>query len=168
MGDSGSDSDGSLSAVTSILGIQGPLRFRPHGSTQKAHIVLRRVELSDDSDDDGNGKSTVYFSLFAQKRIEVKPGKEILLTLSDGKYKDQAIIFEGDLPGEETSSDEEDDTEMPAEEPVIIPPAPDILPPKMMRRTWTKRTSEQVSPMNCESPTPRFLVVFRMIYQLYL
>jgi hypothetical protein len=129
---------------------------------------LRRVELSDDSDDDGNGKSTVYFSLFAQKRIEVKPGKEILLTLSDGKYKDQAIIFEGDLPGEETSSDEEDDMEMPAEEPVIIPPAPDILPPKMMRRTWTKRTSEQVSPMNCESPTPRFLVVFRIIYQLYL
>jgi hypothetical protein len=120
---------------------------------------LRRVELSDDSDDDGNAKPTIYFSLFAQKRIEVKPGKEILLTVSDGKYKDQAIIFEGDLPGEETSSDEEDDTEVAVvEEPVTLP-ARDILPPKM-RRTWTKRTSEQVSPMNCESSILRSPVVF--------
>jgi len=162
MGDSGSDSDDSLSAtptVASILGIKGSLRFRPHGSSQKAHIVLRRVELSDDSDDDENAKPTIYFSLFAQKRIEVKPGKEILLTVSDGKYKDQAIIFEGDLPGEETSSDEEDDTEVAVvEEPVTLP-ARDILPPKM-RRTWTKRTSEQVSPMNCESSILRSPVVF--------
>jgi hypothetical protein len=151
MDDSGSDSD-SLSAmptVASILGVKGPLRFRPHGSSQKAHIILRRVELSDDSDEEGNTKSIVYFSLFAQKRIEVKPGKEILLTLSDGKFKDQAVIFEGDLPGEEVGSDGEDDEEMTEEEPVILP-SRDILPPKM-RRTWTKRVSEQVSPMNCES-----------------
>src|SRR5882762_10822908 len=112
MGDGDSDSDGSsaMPTVTSILGVRGPLRFRPHGSSQKAHMILRRVEFSDDSDDDENAKRIVRFSLFAHKRIEVKPGKEILLTLADGKYKDQTLIFEGDLPSDETSSDGEDDS----------------------------------------------------------
>ncbi|EGN96271.1 hypothetical protein SERLA73DRAFT_185930, partial [Serpula lacrymans var. lacrymans S7.3] len=59
--------------VSSILGIKGSLRFRRHGSSQKAHVVLRRVEISEDSSDDENRKPTVYYSLFAQKRIEVKP-----------------------------------------------------------------------------------------------
>ena len=160
--DSGGDSSDSLSetpTVTSILGIRGPLRFRAHASSQKAHIILRRVELPDDSDDEGNPKSIVYFSLFAQKRIEVKPGKEILLTLSDGKYKDQAVMFEGDLPGVQIDSDEDDDAQMMEEEPTTLPPR-DILPPKM-RRTWTKRVSEQVSPMNCKLFSSYLLFQFK-------
>ena len=167
MDDCDSDSLSAAPTVASILGIKGPLRFRPHGSSQKAHIILRRVELSDDSDDDGSSKSMVYFSFFAQKRIEVKPGKEILLALSDSKYKDRAVIFEGDLPGEETSSDGEDVIEGEVEEELVILPSRDILPPKM-RRTWTKRVSEQVSPTNCESSIPYSTPPFRMKYRLQL
>ncbi|KAI0047039.1 hypothetical protein FA95DRAFT_1454733, partial [Auriscalpium vulgare] len=59
--------------AASVLGIKGHLRFRPHGSSQKAHVVLRRVELNDDSDDEEAQHPIVYFSLFARKRIEVKP-----------------------------------------------------------------------------------------------
>lgn len=170
MDDSGSDTD-VLSAgpeVASILGIKGSLRFRPHGSSQKAHVVLRRVEIADDSSDD-EGKSVVYFSLFAQKRIEVKPGKEILLALppSAGRFQDQAVIFEGDMRGAENASDEEEDALTPAaeEEPVILP-SRDILPPKKnMRRTWSKRIPEQVSPIECELLVPRSLC-FRINYQL--
>lgn len=136
--------------VASILGIKGPLRFRPHGSSQKAHVVLRRVVISDDSSDDGEVNRIVRFSLFAQKRIEVKPGKEILLTVAspDGRFKDQAIIFEGDLPGPDEASDEENDTQVAEEEEdVYIPPVG--LPPKM-RRAWTKKV-EEVSPVVRES-----------------
>lgn len=137
------DSDNLLPepTVASILGIQGPLRFRPHGSSQKAHVVLRRVEISDDSSDEGEGgssKRVVYFSLFAQKRIEVKPGKEILLTVAsaDGRFKDRPLVFEGDLPTEVSASDEEEEAE---EEVMFLPPIAQAIPPKM-RRAWTKRT----------------------------
>ena len=81
--------------VASVLGVKGQLRFHPHGSTQKAHVVLRQVELSDESDDEGDS-SMVYFSLFAQKRIEVKPGKEILLAVAspDGTLLESGKNFE--------------------------------------------------------------------------
>lgn len=153
MDDSGSDTEilSPAPEVASLLGIKGSLRLRPHGSSQKAHVVLRRVEIADDSSDD-EGKSVVYFSLFAQKRIEVKPGKEILLALppSAGRFQDQAVIFEGDLPDAEKTSDEEEDEQMLSSgEPPFLP-SRDILPPKM-RRTWSKRIPEQVSPIECES-----------------
>jgi len=138
--------------VSSILGIKGPLRFRPHGSSQKAHVVLRRVEISDDLSDDGEINNVVYFSLFAQKRIEVKPGKEILLTVAspDGRFKDQAIIFEGNLADVDEMSDGEDDTQVAEEEEELdLPPLGEVIPPKM-RRAWTKR-NEDVSPVIRES-----------------
>ncbi|KAI9511357.1 hypothetical protein F5148DRAFT_962212, partial [Russula earlei] len=59
--------------AASILGIKTPLRFRPHGSSQKAHVVLRRVDPESDSEGEGEAKGAVQFSLFAYKRIEVKP-----------------------------------------------------------------------------------------------
>ncbi|KAH7890051.1 hypothetical protein F5I97DRAFT_1789452, partial [Phlebopus sp. FC_14] len=59
--------------AASVLGIKGPLRFRRHGAVQKAHVVLRRVEVSEDSPLGNDKASVAYFSLFAQKRIEVKP-----------------------------------------------------------------------------------------------
>ncbi|KAI0309479.1 hypothetical protein OF83DRAFT_1037088, partial [Amylostereum chailletii] len=63
----------SLTAA-SILGIKGDLRVRAHGSTQKAHLILRRVEFDDSEDEDEEkDPNVVLFSLFAQKRIEVKP-----------------------------------------------------------------------------------------------
>lgn len=140
------------SSVASVLGIKGSLRFRLHGSTQKAHVILRRVTISDDSSDDGEGRNIVRFSLFAHKRIEVKPGKEILLTVAseDGLFKDRPIVFEGDLMGEEELSSAEDDTQVAEEEEEVtyIPPPAPVVPPKM-RRGWTRKV-EEVSPITRE------------------
>jgi hypothetical protein len=154
MDDSGS-SDGDANSpsptVASILGIKGSLRLRLHGSSQKAHVVLRRVELEDDSSDDGESKPVVYFSLFAQKRIEVKPGKEILVALgsADGRFKDRAVMFEGDLRGTDDSSDDEGTVDKPAKKDPRNVPVGHAMPPKM-RRTWTKQLGDE-SVVTCRS-----------------
>ncbi|EIW85520.1 hypothetical protein CONPUDRAFT_142052, partial [Coniophora puteana RWD-64-598 SS2] len=157
MDDPSSDSDSPAPSIVSLLGIKGSIRFRRHGASQKAHVVLRRVD--DDSDDEDAGedgaakpKTTVRFSLFARKRIEVKPGKEILLALetADGVFgKDEAIVLEGDIEGAQAPPEEEDKTQVADEDmQVDMPPPPPppvqvVIPPKM-RRTWTKQ-AEQVS-----------------------
>lgn len=147
MEDPDSDSEGTAVSLTvaSVLGTRGPLRFRAHGSGQKAHVMLRRVEVSDDSTDDGNPSTVIYFSLFAQKRIEVKPGKEILLCLpaANGKFGDQAVVFEGDLPGPGESAEDNGYSAMDVGMEHVVPPIRDILPPKM-RRTWTKKVPDAV------------------------
>lgn len=127
--------------AASILGIKGQLRFHPHGSTQKPHVVLRQVDISEDTDDEGES-STIYFSLFAQKRIEVKPGKEILLAVAapDGKLLDTPVIFAGRLRGEDTTPERV--IPPPAQADPILPSSPCTLPPKM-RKTWSKRTTTQ-------------------------
>lgn len=128
--------------ATSILGIKGPLRIRPHGSAAKPHIILRRVTVSEDSSEDGEPDNTVRFSLFAAKRIEVKPGRELLLTVAspDGFFQEKAVVFEADLTGDEEISDEKSYTQAPDEE-VYLPPAGEAIPPKM-RRAWTKKAEE--------------------------
>ncbi|KDQ59674.1 hypothetical protein JAAARDRAFT_175136 [Jaapia argillacea MUCL 33604] len=148
---SSSDGDTPLShpTVASILGIKGSLRFRPHGSTQKAHVVLRRVETSDySSDEDAGSKPLIYFSLFAQKRIEVKPGKEILLAVSseDGRFKDQPLIFEGDAPGSEDSSDEEDPMVVDEDDCFASEVSPSHAMPPKLRKGWSK-TPYDVTPL---------------------
>ncbi|KAG1899960.1 uncharacterized protein F5891DRAFT_335164 [Suillus fuscotomentosus] len=144
MVDSASDSLGPISSATvsSVLGIKGSLRFRRHGASQKAHVVLRRVELSEESVHDSGKRPVAYFSLFAQKRIEVKPGKEILLAVAseDGSFTDQAVIFEGDLVASDTQPDAEQETQDDVEHVVEVP----FVPPKM-RRTWNK-AYEQIAP----------------------
>ncbi|TFK69660.1 hypothetical protein BDN72DRAFT_840149 [Pluteus cervinus] len=135
--------------VAAILGIKGPVRFRLHGSTQKPHVILRRVTLPDDSGEDGERANVVYFSLFAQKRIEVKPGKEILLTVAsdDGRFKDQPIMFEGDLPVASEASDEEAETQVAEEEEMsFLPPVEAAIPPKM-RKAWVRRVEEVTPPI---------------------
>ena len=119
--------------VASILGIKGQLRFHPHGSTQKAHVVLRQVELSEDSDDEGDS-SMVYFSLFAQKRIEVKPGKEILLAVArpDGQLLESPVVFAGKVSGEDEVTQPtsgQPSRELPANT------RQSVLPPKL-RKPW--------------------------------
>ncbi|KAJ7168396.1 hypothetical protein C8R43DRAFT_824699, partial [Mycena crocata] len=59
-------------SLASILGIKGRLRLRHHSATQKAHVVLRRVEASDDSSEDGKENDIVCFRLFAHKNISLK------------------------------------------------------------------------------------------------
>ena len=83
--------------VTSVLGLSGPIRFRLHGSTQKAHLLLKQFEEKRPLDGTSGTHGVAYYSLFAQKRIEVKPGKEILLAL-EGKFGDRPILICGDIP----------------------------------------------------------------------
>ncbi|KAK2460668.1 hypothetical protein APHAL10511_007138 [Amanita phalloides] len=149
------DSDASFfaSSVSSVLGVKR-LRFRPHGSNQKAHVVLRRVTLSDDSGDNCDLPTVIRFSLFAQKRIEVKPGKEILLTVAseDGKFSDLPVVLEGDRNAPQIS--EEDNCTQIADEETQSPinsRVSQTMPPKM-RRAWTKKLEvspsiEELSPM---------------------
>ncbi|KAN0130364.1 hypothetical protein V8E53_011765 [Lactarius tabidus] len=123
--------------AASILGIKGSLRFRPHGSSQKAHVVLRRVEPESDSDGEGENKGVIQFSLFAYKRIEVKPGKEILLTVADGPFKDRAIIFEGDELGASSLSDAEEETQVEEDDDTTVTLEHSL--PLKMRKPWAKR-----------------------------
>ena len=144
-----SDADGPFASPTlgAILGVKASLRLRPHGSTQKAHVVLRRVEYSDDDGDDEEPRSVAYFSLFAQKRIEVKPGKEILLAIAspDGTFKDQAVILEGDLLDSGESSEEEEDVGGIIEDDVFDWKLVGRTIPPKIRRVWTKQY--EVNPM---------------------
>ncbi len=128
--------------AASVLGIKGPLRFRPHGSSQKAHVVLRRVDPDSDSEVEGETKGVVQFSLFAYKRIEVKPGKEILLTVADGPFKDRAIIFEGNELEVSSLSDAEEETQVEEEEDTLV--APEQSLPLKMRKPWAKRLEVSV------------------------
>uniref|UniRef100_A0A0W0FMV8 Uncharacterized protein n=1 Tax=Moniliophthora roreri TaxID=221103 RepID=A0A0W0FMV8_MONRR len=150
------DSDGYLETelVASVLGVKGPLRFRPHGSTQKAHVILRRVELDEDDCEDGEPSRVVYFGLFANKRIQLNPGKEILLTVGEGQFKDQPILLEGDVLDAQSSLYEEDSTTQVAEEetPASSPMPSFALPPKM-RKAWSRKL--EASPAPCESDPVR-------------
>ena len=128
--------------AASVLEIKGPLRFRPHGSSQKAHVILRRVDPDSDSEGEGETKGVVQFSLFAYKRIEVKPGKEILLTVADGPFKDRAIIFEGHELEASSLSDAEEETQVEEEEDTLVPPEPSL--PLKMRKPWAKRLEASV------------------------
>lgn len=128
--------------AASVLGIKGPLRFHPHGSSQKAHVILRRVDPESDSEGEGETKGAVQFSLFAYKRIEVKPGKEILLTVADGPFKDRAIIFEGKELEASSVSDVEEETQVEEEEDALVPPEQSL--PLKMRKPWAKRLDASV------------------------
>ena len=154
---------GSLApTAASILGIKGPLRFRPHGSSQKAHVVLRRVDPESDSEGEGETKGAVQFSLFAYKRIEVKPGKEILLTVADGPFKDRAIIFEGDELGAPSLSDVEEETQVAEDDDAFVPPEQSL--PLKMRKPWAKRLEVSVPLGTCDvsiSPLLRHSLVYK-------
>lgn len=144
---------GSLApTAASILGLKGPLRFRPHGSSQKAHVVLRRVDPESDSEGEGETKGIVQFSLFAYKRIEVKPGKEILLTVADGPFKDRAIIFEGDELEASSLSDVEEETQVAEDDDAVVPPEQSI--PLKMRKPWAKRLEVSAPLGTCDVSIP--------------
>ncbi|KAJ3738813.1 hypothetical protein DFH05DRAFT_737235 [Lentinula detonsa] len=128
-------SEGGL--LSQILGVKTSLCFRPRKSTQKPHAVLRRVEPSDDSSDEGEELSSlVQFKIFAQKRFTITPGKEILLTIEDDRFKDHAVL----LCGTALTSEESDVQERfkAVQEGDIPPPPKNALPPKM-RRAWVKK-----------------------------
>ncbi|KAG5640921.1 hypothetical protein DXG03_006626 [Asterophora parasitica] len=148
-----SDEPAPASCLASLLGIKGSLRFRPHGSTQKAHIILRRVTVSNDTSGDGETSSIMRFALFAHKRIEVKPGKELLLTVAsdDGTLKDLPIMLEGDLRTADDSADARDDTKVADAEEVFV--APTAMPPKM-RKAWSRKTDNTSHVMSLPARPP--------------
>jgi len=137
--------------VASILGLSGPIRFRLHGSTQKAHLLLKQSDEKRPLDGPSSTRGVAYYSLFAQKRIEVKPGKEILLAL-EGKFGDRPILICGDVPlsGHEpmkaspsTTTVEEVTTKAGPTKPsrtaspIPVREATPNLPPKL-RKAWMK------------------------------
>lgn len=154
----GSSDTSTEPTIASILGLSGPLRFRLHGSSQKAHIVLRRVQVPEDSGEDDKSipgaPTTAFYSLFAHKRIEVKPGKEILLAI-EGEFNDRAILIGGNLlgSGSESETQVEEGTEGGIQEKsldvkiqVDVPAVADddekeqetlTMPPKM-RKSWMR------------------------------
>ncbi|KAJ6606344.1 hypothetical protein DFH09DRAFT_6292 [Mycena vulgaris] len=132
-------------SVASILGIKGGLRLRHHSVSQKAHIILR--EASEDSSDDEKESNVACFRLFANKHINLKPGRELLLTIAsrDGRFKDQVVMFEGNLRGSDQDSDHEGTTQV-EEEPQVIEEEEEVIPqaamPPKMRRQWTRKAEE--------------------------
>ena len=124
--------------VASVLGVKGTFHFHPHGSTQKAHVVLRQVEISEDPEEESDS-SMVYFSLFAQKRIEVKPGKEILLAVAapDGRVLETPVILAAKVAASPPPSELKPVTP-PSRKEIITMTKEAAMPPKM-RKTWSKR-----------------------------
>ena len=125
--------------VTSVLGLSGPIRFRLHGSTQKAHLLLKQSEEKRPLDGLSNTHGVAYYSLYAQKRIEVKPGKEILLAL-EGKFGDRPILICGDI----SSS---------GHEPLNVSPSTKTVEEKVAKVEPTK-PSRTASPMPVREATP--------------
>jgi hypothetical protein len=101
------------------------IKIREHTTEWKPHIVLRRVELDLDEDEkrDVSSKRLVYYSFFAAKSINVKPGKEILFALPGFGMDTQALVFEG------IEDEDEDDNIDGMDE--------NIYHPKM-RKDWTR------------------------------
>ena len=131
------DTTGAVSAHTaaSLLGLKGHVLIRPHGSHQKPHVILRPLELDDESLTDGETRepNALYFSLFAAKRIECKPGKEILVALEDSVFGDRPIILGGEMLDAEADSDDDAAVEEAMKE--STPPLETAMPPKM-RKKW--------------------------------
>ena len=137
--------------VASVLGLSGPIRFRLHGSTQKAHLLLKQSDEKRPLDGPSSTHGVAYYSLFAQKRIEVKPGKEILLAL-EGKFGDRPILICGDMPSsgreqmqvpsstatvEEVAAKVEPTKPSRTASPMPMREATPNLPPKL-RKAWMK------------------------------
>ena len=137
--------------VASVLGLSGPIRFRLHGSTQKAHLLLKQSEEKRPLGGSSSTHGVAYYSLFAQKRIEVKPGKEILLAL-EGKFGDRPILICGDtlssgrellqassstMTAEEVATKVEPTKPSRTASPMPMREATPNLPPKL-RKAWMK------------------------------
>ena len=137
--------------VASVLGLSGPIRFRLHGSTQKAHLLLKQSEEKRPLGGSSSTHGVAYYSLFAQKRIEVKPGKEILLAL-EGKFGDRPILICGDISSaghepmkaspstktvEEETAKVEPTKPSRTASPIPMRVASPNLPPKL-RKAWMK------------------------------
>jgi len=153
--------------VASVLGLSGPIRFRLHGSTQKAHLLLKQSEEKRPLDGPSSTHGVVYYSLFAQKRIEVKPGKEILLAL-EGKFGDRPILICGDMSSsayepmkaspstaavEEVATKAEPTKPSRTASPIPMREATPNLPPKL-RKAWIKSIQnrqplERAFPLAC-------------------
>jgi hypothetical protein len=136
-------------ALHTALGVQkNSIRLRKHSVTWKPHVVLRRVELADDEDAPADGTPRaprVYFSLFAAKSINVKPGKEILFAIPGATgADDDALVFAGvpadpaDADSGATDTEKTDVDENEASESADVMASVSHHP--KLRKAWTRRT----------------------------
>ena len=140
----------SASTATSLLGLKGHVIIRPHGSHQKPHVILRPLELDDESMTEGENSrepNMLYFSLFAAKRIECKPGKEILVALEDSPFGDRPIILGGEMLDADADSDDDAVVEDAVKE-STPPPHQTAMPPKM-RKKWGRTEDTPSSRKYC-------------------
>ncbi|KAF7294665.1 hypothetical protein MIND_01003400 [Mycena indigotica] len=139
-------------SLASLLGIKDSLRLRrdPIGIRQRPHIILKRVEESDTSSDDSDEphSDTVQFRIYTAKHLNLKPGRELLLTVEslDEKFEDQLFTFEGTLDASSDSDDSDAENTTQVEEEPLIPDGEDdtvlpcaTMPPKMRRREWMNK-----------------------------
>lgn len=135
--------------VASILGVRDPLLFRRHHSSQKAHCILKRVRFTTTPTEDETKHGIVYFSLFAQKRIDVRPGKEILVCVDsseDGFFSDQAILLAGIINDPAFHDDESDAEKGMQSAPSVEVIATNLVPPHLRRRGTLKLNEAKPDP----------------------
>ncbi|KAF7323203.1 hypothetical protein HMN09_00100800 [Mycena chlorophos] len=140
--------------LSSLLGIKGGLRLRRDPTEQRPHIILRRVveEDSDDSSDEEETpaprKTRVEFRLYSHKHLNLKPGRELLLTVEseNDAFEKQLFTFEGDIDASDEDSELEDTTV--AEEPAQVDDDEEVdlpyaaMPPKLRRRELLTKKDE--------------------------
>lgn len=138
------------------LGVVGSLRVRAYGNVKHAHLILKKVDEEEFEDSSGRKRKRGVFSLFAQKLINVKAGKELFLYLqpANGDVQERCIALEGellsadDVTGTETTVK---DTPAPAEKMDIDARAEEKIGKKTSEKVGRKETVEKVGLKAAES-----------------
>jgi hypothetical protein len=90
---------------STVLGAQkDSICVRRHTTPYKPHLILKSIEelpWSDEEDEDSVLEDDInarpkktYYTFFAAKNINVKPGKEILFAIRGHGSEDEALVFE--------------------------------------------------------------------------
>uniref|UniRef100_A0A8H7Y286 WD40 repeat-like protein n=1 Tax=Psilocybe cubensis TaxID=181762 RepID=A0A8H7Y286_PSICU len=152
MGDSSASDAGahvSYDALASLLGVKGPLRLVPQGSTPKAHVVIKRDYIREKSDSGESSTSIARFSFIAGKKFAINKGQPLLFAVAaptdqDGKTllcDDNTFLLEADVASVSDDNGEEDignilsKKEQKKEQGNV-----GGLPPKM-RKSYSRKTS---------------------------
>lgn len=139
----------SYDALASLLGVKGPFRLVPQGSTPKPHVVIKRDYLKEQLESGESSTSIARFSFVAGKKFTISKGQPLLLAVAspadrDGKTllcDDNTFLLEADVATVSEDNNEES----------FGRPSPDRaqrkargnvdgLPPKM-RKSFAKKKS---------------------------
>lgn len=103
-------------ALASLLGVKGPLRLVPQGSTPKAHVVIKRDYIKDKPDSGDSSTSIARFSFIAGKKFTINKGQPLLFAVAsptdrDGKTllcDDNTFLLEADVANVSEDNSKED------------------------------------------------------------